>query len=353
MNDGENAVTNSAIRRLTVVDMHTAGEPVRIVTGGYPELSGATILDKRRQAAAHHDDLRRALMLEPRGHSGMYGVIPVRPSIAGADFAALFTHGEGYSTMCGHATIAIGRWLVESKRIAVEEPETCFALELPCGVVDVRCRVENGQVTGTAFDSVPAFLSQADVSVEVPGFGPVSFDLAYGGAFYALLPASSLGLDFFETPLDRLVAAGAAITEAGRRAIEIVHPDAADLAFLYGTILTDDAPPPQPSYNLCIFADGQIDRSPTGSGVTARMARDYARGLIGSGVERRFFGPTGVPFDARIIETVPGSVADAVRVRVGGHSAYCGTATFEIDPDDVLGLGFTLPRNYRALVGAD
>ena len=334
------------VRRLYVTDMHTAGEPVRIVTGGYPELSGATILDKRREAKRLHDDLRRALMLEPRGHAGMYGVIPVPPSDPRADFAALFTHGEGYSTMCGHATIALGQWLVESGRLPAAGPETRFALELPCGVVDVRCRVENGRVTATAFDSVPAFLSRANVRLDVAGLGPVTFDLAYGGAFYALLPASRLGFDFFDTPLDRLVAAATALTEAARRELDIVHPEADDLGFLYGTILTDDAPPPEPTYNLCVFADGQIDRSPTGSGVTARLARDHALGHIALGVERRFFGPTGLPFAGSVIEPLNGPTPGAVRVRVSGRSAYCGTAIFEIHPDDPLASGFALPPHF-------
>ena len=332
-------------RTLTIVDMHTAGEPVRIVTGGYPELTGTTILDKRREALAEHDALRRAMMLEPRGHAGMYGVIPVKPHAPEAAFAALFTHNEGYSTMCGHATIAIGKWLVESGQVAATEPETRFGLELPCGVVDVACRVEAGRVVETAFESVAAFLSQKDANLEVPGFGPVACDISFGGAFYAILPASRLGLDFFSTPLEQLVAAGAAITAAGRRQLDVVHPEEADLGFLYGTILTDDAVPPQPSYNLCIFAEGQIDRSPTGSGVTARMARDHARGLIGPGVERRFMGPTGLPFLARITRVE----GDSVRVRVAGQSAFSGTATFEIDADDPLGYGFTLPTNYGAL----
>ena len=153
-------MAKAQIRALNIVDMHTAGEPVRIVTDGYPELKGITILDKRREALAEHDELRRAMMLEPRGHAGMYGVIPVRPHAPDAAFAVLFTHNEGYSTMCGHATVAIGKWLVESGRIEARQPETRFGLELPCGVVDVSCQVENGRVTETAFESVPAFLSQ-------------------------------------------------------------------------------------------------------------------------------------------------------------------------------------------------
>lgn len=336
-------------RRLSVLDMHTAGEPVRIVTAGYPELPGATILDKRQEAMRLHDDLRRILVLEPRGHSGMYGVIPVRPSDPRAAFAALFIHGEGYSTMCGHATVALGKWLVESGQVPAAGPETRFCIELPCGLVEVTCRVEQGLVTETAFESVPAFLARRDVPLAVPGLGEVTFDLAYGGAYYAILPSSALGLPFFETPMADLVAAAAAITEAGRQALDIVHPDAADLGFLYGTILIDDAAPPAPTYNLCVFADGQIDRSPTGSGVTARMARDHARGLVKAGETRDFFGPTGIGFSGRVTRAEETPVPAAVRVRVSGRSHYCGTATYEIDPEDVLGRGFTLPDRFAQL----
>lgn len=345
-------MSDRAVRQLATVDMHTAGEPVRIVVSGYPELHGATILDKRREALTRHDELRRALMLEPRGHADMYGVIPARPSVPEADFAALFMHNEGYSTMCGHATIALGKWLVESGRVPAIAPETSFAIELPCGVVKVRCRVEEGRVTQTAFDSVPAFLAQRDVRLPVPGFGEVQGDLAYGGAFYLLLPASALGLDFFATPLSELVAAGTAITNVGWQRLEIIHPGAADLGFLYGTILTDDAPAPHPTYNLCIFADGQIDRSPTGSGVTARMARDHAHSLIAEGIERQFFGPSGVPFSATVM-AASGNGDGTVRVTVAGSSSFTGTATFEIHPDDPLGHGFALPDRFGALRGPE
>lgn len=299
---------------LTVVDMHTAGEPVRIVTGGYPRLAGRTILDKRREARERHDHLRRALMLEPRGHAGMYGVIPVEPGSAGAAIGALFMHNEGYSTMCGHATVALGRWLVESGRVPPVEPLTRFALELPCGVVQVACDLAGGKVTRTTFESVPAFASHRDLLVEVGGgLGPVRLDIAYGGAFYAILPSTALGLDF-----------------------------------LYGTILTDGAPPPAPSFNLCVFAERQIDRSPTGSGVTARMALDHARGAIGTGVERTFMGPTGLPFGARVIREAgsPGSVI----VAVSGTSAFSGEATFRLEDDDPLAHGFALPRSYGELL---
>jgi proline racemase len=334
---------------LHVTDMHTAGEPVRIVTGGYPALPGATILDKRREARERFDHLRRALMLEPRGHAGMYGVIPVQPSTPDAAIGALFMHNEGYSTMCGHATIALGRWLVESGHVPISEPETRFALELPCGIVQLTCRVEEGRVVSTAFESVPAFLSHRDVQVAVAGIEKVQLDIAYGGAFYAILPASALGLDFFDTPMADLVRAATAVTDAVRGSVAVTHPEAADLGFLYGTILTDDAPPPAPSFNLCVFAEGQIDRSPTGRGVSARMARDHARGLVVAGSERMFRGPTGIPFSASVVGPADGPVAGAVTVRVSGTSAFAGRATFVIEADDPLAHGFTLPRSYGEL----
>ena len=336
------------ITRLSVLDMHTCGEPVRIVVDGYPPLVGADILAKRRDALENHDSLRRALMLEPRGHAGMYGVLPVAPSDPDAAIGALFTHNEGYSTMCGHATIALGKWLVESGQVPAQEPVTRFRVELPCGTVSVSCDVEGGKVRATRFVSVPAFLAQADIALDVPGLGEVRCDLAYGGAYYLILPASAIGCDLFDTPLDELVDAATRITDAGRERLTITHPEAPDLAFLYGTILTDDAGGREPTWNLCIFAEGQIDRSPTGSGVTARMARDHARGLIGAGVERCFYGPTGLPFTGRILldDALP---AGQIRVEVGGSASFTARTTFEIAADDPLGFGFALPKRLSEL----
>lgn len=323
------------------VEMHAAGEPVRLVVSGYPELAGGTILDKRRDARERYDHLRRALMHEPRGHADMYGVIPVAPTHPQAAFAALFMHHEGYSTMCGHATIALGRWLVETGRVPAVEPVTTFAVELPCGLVRVACHVAAGRVASTRFESVPAFLALRAVRLSVPGPAEVVVDVAYGGAFYAVLPASRLGLDLFGTPLETLRREAMAITRAGRASLRLDHPDADELGFLYGTILTDDAPPPRPTTNLCVFADGQVDRSPTGSGATARMARDAAYGLLGAGTPRRFHGPSGIPFEAEIVAA---DGAGSVVVAVTGTSATIGTARFLIDPGDPLQHGLVLPE---------
>jgi proline racemase len=335
-----------------VVDMHTAGEPVRIVTEGYPELQGKSLLEKRQDAMRRFDGIRKLLMLEPRGHAGMYGVIPLAPSHPDAALAVLFTHNEGYSTMCGHATIAVGRWAVESGRVAVDPAAPRFALETPCGLVGIVLEPGSGDAPFVWFESVPAFASHLDQRLELPRFGRVAFDIAFGGAYYAILPSSRLGLSLATTPLETLVAAGVALTDAAREAVAISHPDEPDLGFLYGTILTDDAAPESgsPSYNLCIFAEGQIDRSPTGSGATARMALDHARGRIAPGRRREFRGIAGQGFIAEIASVQGEGPAARVRVRVGGRSYYTGEARFTLEASDPLGAGFRLPVRFADIM---
>ncbi|MBI1779754.1 MAG: proline racemase family protein [Proteobacteria bacterium] len=324
--------------------MHTGGEPVRIVVGGYPALPKATLLERRRHALEHHDDVRRLLMREPRGHFDMYGAVPLEADAPDADFAVLFLHNEGYSTMCGHAVIALGRWAVDSGRVAPREPETRLAIQCPCGVVRLRVEVKGGRSGRVRFESVPAFALMLERSVEVPGHGRLAVDIGYGGAFYAVLPASRLGLELKETPLAAIVERASLVSEAVRDQLAIQHPEDKDLGFLYGTILTDgsDAWSPEPSLNVCIFADRQVDRSPTGSGVTARIALQRAKGLIQEGQERAFESLTGARFTGRAIGRARSGVHEAVVVEVGGHAHYAGTARFTLEDDDPLAQGFLL-----------
>jgi proline racemase len=331
--------------------MHTAGEPVRIVEDGYPELAGRTLLEKRRDALTRFDALRRTLMLEPRGHAGMYGVIPTAPCHPDADFAVLFTHQEGYSTMCGHATIAIGRWAVDTGRVQMIGGHAAFNLETPCGVVKVEVTQRGEGPPLVSFESVESFASHLDQQIEVPGFGTVRFDIAFGGAYYAILPASRIGLPLASTSLAQLVQPGVAITDAVRARIPIAHPHEPDLSFLYGTILTDDAPDNAPSYNLCIFAEGQIDRSPTGSGVTARLALAAARGAIAVGHTREFRGVSGQAFVGTLASATPSPAGVIARVKVAGRSFYAARCEFIAEPGDPFAAGFTLPNRFRDIEG--
>jgi trans-L-3-hydroxyproline dehydratase len=326
---------------LSTIEMHTGGEPTRIIVDGWPRMSGRTLLDKRREAKERFDHLRRGLMMEPRGHDGMYGALLVEPDHPEADLAVLFMHNEGYSTMCGHATIALARWAVESGRVARTDVETVVRLQCPCGLVTARVAAD-----GTVrFESVPAFAYALDRIAPTRTWGPVTVDIAYGGAFYAFLSADTIGLDLHASPMRAIVDAGEEIAEATAKAIKIEHPDEPDLAFLYGTILTDggDGANGKPSRNVCIFAGRQIDRSPTGSGVTARMALLMARRAVRAGEERLFESCTGAVFSGRIVRDAPpvGGRKAAI-VEVGGQAHQTGEARFRFDDDDPLKEGFTL-----------
>ena len=330
------------------IEMHTGGEPLRIVTSGYPSLQGRRLLDKRRDALANHDAFRRLLMHEPRGHAEMYGAVLVEPDHPEADLAVLFLHGQGYSTMCGHAIIALGRWAVDSGRVEAREPETMVAIQAPCGLV--RARVQVQTVGGTrktgavSFRSVPSFAFAREVVADTREWGPLQLDIAYGGAFYAILSADSIGLDVTETPARLLADAGAAISQAVRDQIALSHPDDVDLAFLYGTIFTDggDAYAETPTRNACIFAGRQVDRSPTGSGVSARLALQWTRGQIGLGQPRAFESLTGACFIGTAVEEARVGPYRAIVAEIAGTAHYTGEARFTLEPDDPLGDGFLL-----------
>jgi trans-L-3-hydroxyproline dehydratase len=337
------AISPSSPLSIETVEMHTGGEPVRIVTSGYPPIPGDTILAKRRHAREHLDHLRRLLIFEPRGHFDMYGVLLVEPDLPGADLAVLFMHNEGYSTMCGHAVIALARWAVDSGRVPARAPETIVNIQCPCGLVRAAVAIENGKAGAVRFESVPAFAFALDAAVELPGHGKVMVDIGYGGAFYALVPAARFGLDVRCSPTRDLVDAAAAVTQAAQAQIALEHPEDPDLAFLYGTILTDGVESGDaPSANICVFAAREVDRSPTGSGVTARMAVRHARGLVAPGEERNFESVTGAIFTGKVVRQVRAGRFPAVTVEVGGRAHYTGTARFTVEPDDPLRDGFLL-----------
>ena len=318
---------------ISTVETHTGGEPTRIILDGWPKLSGKTLLDKRREVKERFDHLRRGLMLEPRGHDGMYGALLVEPDHPEADLAVLFMHNEGYSTMCGHATIALARWVVESGR--VKGP--VVRLHCPCGLV-VASVADDGWV---CFESVPSFVYALDRVAPTSTWGPVAVDIAYGGAFYAFLAADSIGLDLQRSPMRAIADAGEEIARAAAKAVPIDHPDEPDLAFLYGTILTDGQI--SASRNICIFAGRQIDRSPTGSGVSARMALQIARRQAKLGEERQFESSTGAVFTGKALREGPAvGPRKSVIVEVGGIAHVTGEAKFRFDDDDPLREGFSL-----------
>lgn len=329
--------------RLTVTDMHTGGEPVRIVTSGYPRIEGKTILEKRAFAREHLDHLRKLLIFEPRGHYDMYGVIPVEPSLPGADMAVLFIHNEGYSTMCGHAVIALGRYAMDTGIVEAVEPVTTVNIECPCGMVVASVEVKDGKAGAVSFESVPAFLYARDREIELPDGHAVRFDIGYGGAFYAIADGTQWGLAFGVSPIRDFVDVATALSAAVRRNFNIEHPDADDLGFLYGTILTDGGDGrDRPTRNVCVFADAEVDRSPTGSGVTARLAAMFEKEEFELGETRMFESITGSRFTGSVVRETFCGPHQAIVAKVGGEAFYSGKAEFWLEPDDELGKGFLL-----------
>jgi trans-L-3-hydroxyproline dehydratase len=328
--------------KLTVVDMHTGGEPLRIVTGGYPPIPAGAILEKRAWVRDNLDHLRKILIFEPRGHYDMYGALLVEPNLPGAELAVLFMHNEGYSTMCGHAIIALGRYAVDQGLVAAREPVTTVNIECPCGMVVASVEVTGGKAGAVSFESVPAFLFARDRSVKLAGFGEIAFDIAYGGAFYALADCRQFGFEFGRNRVSDFVDAATALTERLKAEFPLSHPHHDDLAFLYGTILTDgsDGSGGRATKNVCVFAEAEVDRSPTGSGVTARLAAMHAKGQIAIGETRIFESIVGSQFTGTVACTTRAGPHEAIVARVGGRAFYSGKAEFIVEEGDLLGRGF-------------
>ena len=330
-------------QEITTIDAHTGGEPLRIILDGYPDLVGQTLLEKRTYAQKNYDDFRKALLWEPRGHADMYGAIIIEPDTPGADFGVIFIHNEGYSTGCGHAVIALTKVVVETGLIPITEPETEVKMDAPSGFIQSFAQVKNGKVTAVRFQNVPSFVQILDAEVNVQGFGKIKYDLAFGGAFYAFVDVSEVGLDCTEEYHNGLVDVGKKIKQAVMDAVSMSHPTKPDMNFLYGTIFTGSAKDPNHhSRNVCIFADGQVDRSPTGTGVSARAAIHYARGEIDIGECITIESIIGSTFTVKVAESSSFGPYDAVIPEVSGNAHITGKNTFWIDPDDSLKGGFIL-----------
>jgi trans-L-3-hydroxyproline dehydratase len=328
---------------ITAVDAHAAGEPLRVITGGWPTLEGATILERRRFARDHLDHLRTALMWEPRGHADMYGCLLTPPVSERAHVGVLFLHNEGYSTMCGHGIIAVTTVLLETGQLPITGTRTVVRIDTPAGLVEARARCEGARVRSVAFRNVPSFVVGLDEEVGVTGFGTVRYDLAFGGAFYAFLQAEELGLELVPDRYRQLIEAGMAIKQAVMATRPVEHPFEDDLSFLYGTILVGPAESADAhSRNVCIFAEGEVDRSPTGTGVSARAAIHHARGELELGDPITIESLIGSRFRVTAVDQTSFGPHPAIVPEVEGSAHITGTHRFLIDPDDPLREGFVL-----------
>ncbi len=340
--------------RVTTVDYHTGGEPFRIVTGGVRPLEGRTVLERRRFARDVLDRVRHLLVDEPRGHADMYGGFVTEPNDEGADLGVVFFHNEGYSTACGHGTIALVTWALESGRLPIHGPETAVTVDVPSGRLACVARLEpdGARVASVRFRNVPAFILARGVGIAT-GRGEVTCDVSYGGAFYASVDARGLGLDVSATSLPALIALQRELRPALDAALDVVHPDEPELHGIYGVVFWQDEATTEADRaagvaltqrNVTVFADGEVDRSPCGSGTSARLALLAEDGRLG--VDRagalRHRSVVDSAFLGRVVGTAEVAGRPAVVTEVEGSAHRTGRHEFELDPRDPLGTGFLL-----------
>lgn len=330
---------------IRTLDAHTAGEPLRLIVEGFPSIEGQTMLEKRAWIEEHCDHLRTALMLEPRGHADMYGAILTEPEREDSDAGVLFMHNQGYSLMCGHGVIAVTTLAIEQGLIVPRQADT-LVFDAPAGQVHAVAQVDRSgpqpRVTGVSFRNVPSFVLAAGVPIRL-GSRTVPCDVAFGGAFYAIVDSEAAGIPVRAERLDDLRHAGMEIKESIEQAMTVVHPEEPLLNGVYGTIFTG---PPQSAdadlRNVTIFAEAEVDRSPCGTGTCAVMAVLSAMGLLAPEQTFTHESIIGTRFRGRVERELEVGGIPAILPRLAGEAFMTGSHTFVIRPDDPLSHGFRL-----------
>ncbi len=330
-------------RTYTTIDAHTAGEPLRIVTGGVPFIPGDTILEKRRWVRENLDHVRRALMLEPRGHADMYGAFITPPVTDGADLGVIFMHNEGYSDMCGHGVIALAAVAVQTGMVQASLPETRVGMDSPAGFIEAFVAWDGRKAGSVRFRNVPSFLHTRDLLIDTPSFGRLTVDVAFGGAFYAYLSASQAGLTVRPAHYPELIQLGFEVKQAVMNTQETVHPLEPELRGIYGAMI-DGQPFSSDAHqsNICVFAHREVDRSPTGTGTAGRVAQLFARGQLGLHEVLVNESIIGTRFTARALSETRVGDFPAVIPEVCGRASIVGFNTWVVEADDPVQDGFML-----------
>ena len=328
---------SAAGRRLMVstVDYHTAGEPFRIVSGGVPSLRGATILEKRRYALEHLDHIRQLLVFEPRGHADMYGGFVTDPQDSGAQLGVVFFHNAGYSTACGHGTIALVTWAIDAAMVPASGPSVEVVVDVPSGRVRTVASLQDGRVQSVRFRNVPSFVLVEGLPVLVAG-RRVEVAVAYGGAFYAIVPADGFALPLEPAFVPRFIELGREIKAAIEAQREIAHPLEPELEGIYGVMFTAG------NRNVTVFADGEVDRSPCGSGTSARLALLDRQGALARGATLMHESVIGTRFASRVVSDDRVGDYPAVVTEIEGSAHLTGYHQFVLASDDPLGTGLLI-----------
>lgn len=328
-------------KKIDTVEVHTGGEAFRIVTSGLPRFPGDTIVARRLWIKNNIDHIRTALIFEPRGHADMYAGYLTEAVSPNADFGVIFVHNEGYSDHCGHGVIALATTAVELGWVEPKQPETRVGIDAPCGFIEAFVEWDGHKTGQVRFVNVPSFIYLRDVSVDTPSFGTVSGDIAFGGAFYFYTDGRAHGLEIREHDVARLIQFGDEVKQAANVKYPVVHPLIPELNHIYGTII-DGEPRHETSTqaNCCVFADRQVDRSPTGSGTAGRVAQLYLRGQLTKQQVLVNESIVGSVFTGKVLSETKLEEFDAVIPEVRGEAHICGFASWVLDENDPLTQGF-------------
>jgi proline racemase len=327
---------------ITTIDSHTMGESTRIITGGFPRLQGKTMMEKKRDLEQRYDTYRRALMLEPRGHRDMFGAVLTEPTMPEADFGVIFLDNNGCLNMCGHGSIGVATVAVETGLVKVTEPFTDIVLEAPSGLIRTRVTVQNGRAEEASILNVPSFLYKKNASEYLEGYGTVPFDIAFGGNFFAIVDGEKLGLKATMDNLEKITDIGVRLLESIKKNMSVRHPflditsvDLAEFSFIPDNPAAD-------RQNVVIFGDGQVDRSPCGTGTSAKAAEWYEEGLLQ--LHQPFIHESliGSLFKCEAVEEVLIGKYRAIIPRITGSAWITGFNTWVIDEHDPFRNGFII-----------
>ncbi|MCC3863684.1 proline racemase [Terrisporobacter petrolearius] len=330
-------------RSIQAIDSHTMGEPTRIVTGGIPNIKGNTMAEKKEYLEKNLDHLRTAIMLEPRGHNDMFGSIITQPCDPTADFGIIFMDGGGYLNMCGHGSIGAITAAIETGMVDMVEPVTHVRMEAPAGMIEAEAKIVDGKVREVSFVNVPAFLYKKDCEIEMAPYGKIKFDISFGGSFFAIVHAKQFGVKVEAKNTQLLNNIGMEMMEIVNREISVQHPTLDHIKTVDLVEIYDDPTHPEATYkNVVIFGQGQVDRSPCGTGTSAKLATLYAKGEIKEGENFVYESILGTLFKGKIVGLEKVGEFDAVRPEITAAAYITGFNHFVIDDEDPVKYGFIL-----------
>lgn len=330
---------------ITCIDAHTAGEPIRVITSGFPAIKGSTMLERRQYVLDNLNSFRKLLMREPRGHDNMYGALITPPATEDGDIGVLFMDNGGMTTMCGHGTIGLSKVVFDTGMFKGEEGVNELKIDAPAGRVTSYVKCHNGKVESVSFRNVPSFTYKTDFMLKVDGVGEFPVDICFGGAFYVFVMADDLGVDIVPENASVLTELGMKIRSAASASLNVVHPESPDINWIFGTVIV--TPPVVEgdrvkTRNICVFGEASVDRSPCGTGTCARMAQLYTKGILKPGMTFENHSIIDTVFEGEIMSEVKIAGISGIVPRVYGSAYIMGFNNILLDPDDPMQEGFRL-----------